>query len=86
MIEWKMKYTLLIDNVYVLKEIIDVRDGFKQCDAFSMEDVEALIEGICKLLYISFNVWIKILFLKYYYPYPIEGANCYLKSMVVSCY
>ncbi len=24
MIEWKMKYTELIDNVYVLKEMIDV--------------------------------------------------------------
>ncbi len=29
--EWKMKYTEFIDNVYVLKEMIDVRDGFKEC-------------------------------------------------------
>ncbi len=28
MIEWKMKYTELIDNVYLLKEMIDVQDGF----------------------------------------------------------
>ncbi len=47
MTEWKMKYTELIDNVYVLKEMIDVRDGFKECVGFSMEEVEALIEHIC---------------------------------------
>ncbi len=47
MIEWKMKYTKLIDNVYVLKEMIDVRDGFKECVGFSMEEVEAIIEDIC---------------------------------------
>ncbi len=31
MIEWKMKYTELIDNVYVLKETIDVRVCWFQC-------------------------------------------------------
>ncbi len=29
-----MKYTELNDNIYVLKEIIDVRDGFKKCVGF----------------------------------------------------
>ncbi len=47
MIEWKMKYTELIDNVYVLKEMINVQDGFKECVGFSMEEVEATIDGIC---------------------------------------
>ncbi len=47
MIEWKMKYTELIENVYVLKEMIDVRIGFKECVGFSMEEVEAIIEDIC---------------------------------------
>ncbi len=28
MIKWKMKYTELIDNVYVLKEMIDVPIGY----------------------------------------------------------
>ncbi len=42
-----MKYTELIDNVYVLKEMIDVRDGFKECVGFSMEEVEAIVEHIC---------------------------------------
>ncbi len=46
-IEWKMKYTELIDNVDVLKEMVDVRDGFKECVGFSMEEVEAIIEEIC---------------------------------------
>ncbi len=31
MIDWKMKYIELIDNVYVLKEMIDMRYGFKEC-------------------------------------------------------
>ncbi len=47
MIEWKMKFTELVDNVYVLKEMIDVRDGFKECVGFSMEEFEAIIETIC---------------------------------------
>ncbi len=47
MIEWKMKYTEVIDNVYVLKEMIDVRDSFKEFFGFSMEEVEAIIEDIC---------------------------------------
>ncbi len=42
-----MKYTELIDNGYVLKGMIDVRNGFKECDGFSMEEVEATIEDIC---------------------------------------
>ncbi len=42
-----MSCTELIDNVYVLKEMIDVRDGFKECVGFSMEEVEAIIEDIC---------------------------------------
>ncbi len=47
MIEWKMKYTELIDNVYVLKEMTDVQDDFKECVGFSMEEVEATIEDNC---------------------------------------
>ncbi len=43
MIEWKMKYTELIDNVYVLKEMIDVRDRFKECVGFIIEEVDAII-------------------------------------------
>ncbi len=48
--------------------MINVRDGFKECVGFSMEDVEVIIEDIClnlnflffktytisKLLYVSF--------------------------------
>ncbi len=43
MIEWKLKYTELIDNVYVLKDMIDTRDSFKECVGFSMEEVEAIL-------------------------------------------
>ncbi len=39
-IEWKMKYTELIDNVYVWNEMIE-------CVGFSMEEVETIIEDIC---------------------------------------
>ncbi len=46
MIERKMKYTELIDNVYVLKEMNDVPDVFRNCVGFSMEEVEAIIENI----------------------------------------
>ncbi len=37
MIEWKMRYTELIDNVYVIKEMVDVRDSFKKCIGFQNE-------------------------------------------------
>ncbi len=47
MIEWKMKYTELIATVYLLKEMIDVQGGFKECVGFSMEEVEAITEDIC---------------------------------------
>ncbi len=47
MIEWKMKYIELNDNVYVLKELVEVGDGFKECVGFRMEEVEAIIEDIC---------------------------------------
>ncbi len=47
MIEWKMKYNELIDNVYVLNEMINVRDSVKECVGFSMKEVEAIIEDIC---------------------------------------
>ncbi len=67
MIEWKMKYIELIDNVYVLKEMTDadVWDGFKEYVGFSMEEVNRrhLFQlnpftfetfTISKLLYVSF--------------------------------
>ncbi len=43
-IGWKMKYTELICNVYVLKEIID---SFKECVGLNMKEVEAIIDDIC---------------------------------------
>ncbi len=35
------------DCVNVLKEMIDIRDGFKQCYILSSNDIEFIIEDIC---------------------------------------
>ncbi len=35
-----------ISNVHVLKEMVEIRDGFKKCDIFSMQEVEDIISEI----------------------------------------
>ncbi len=45
-IEWKMKYTEIIDSVYVLNDMIQIHDG-EQRDDFSMSEVEDIIESLC---------------------------------------
>ncbi len=35
------------DCVNVLKEMIDIRDGFKQCYILSNDDIDFIIEDIC---------------------------------------
>ncbi len=35
------------DCVNVLKEMIDIRDGFKQCYILSSGDIDFIIEDIC---------------------------------------
>ncbi len=45
--EWKLKCDEMKDCVNVLKEVIDIRDGFKQCYILSSDDVDFIIEDIC---------------------------------------
>ncbi len=33
--------------VNVMKEMIDIRDGFKQCYILSCDDIDFIIEDIC---------------------------------------
>ncbi len=35
------------DCVNVLKEMIDIRDGFKQCYILSIDDIDFIVDDIC---------------------------------------
>ncbi len=45
--DWNSKCDEMKDCVNVLKEIIDMRDGFKQCYILSSDDIDFTIEDIC---------------------------------------
>ncbi len=45
--EWNLKCDEMKDCVNVLKEMIDIRDGFKQCYIVSSDDIDFTIEDIC---------------------------------------
>ncbi len=44
--EWNSKCDKMKDCVNVLKEMIDIRDGFKQCYILSSDDIDFIIEDI----------------------------------------
>ncbi len=61
------------DRVNVLKEMIDIKDGFKQCYILSSDDIDIIFEDICIYWFLNVfkhktnqmkhyfnNVWIKI--------------------------
>ncbi len=41
------RYCKLNDSINVIKEMVDVRDQFKECQGFSREEVEGFIEMLC---------------------------------------
>ncbi len=45
--EWNSKCDDIKDCVNVLKEMIDIRDGFKQCYILCSDDIDFKIEDIC---------------------------------------
>ncbi len=45
--EWNSKCDEMKDCVNILKEMIDIRDGFKQCYILSNDDRDFIIEDIC---------------------------------------
>ncbi len=45
--EWNSKCDEMKDCVNVSKEMIDIRDGFKQCYILSSDDIGFIIEDIC---------------------------------------
>ncbi len=45
--KWNSKCDEMTDCVNVLKEMIDIRDGFKQYYILSSDDIDFIIEDIC---------------------------------------
>ncbi len=45
--EWNEICWKLNDSINVIKEMVDVRDEFKECQGFSREEVEGFIEMLC---------------------------------------
>ncbi len=46
---WNERCCKLINNINIIKEMIDVKDEFKECQGFSIEKVEGFIE-CCALI------------------------------------
>ncbi len=44
---WNETCCRLNDSINVIKEMVDVRDEFKECQGFSREEVEEFIEMLC---------------------------------------
>ena len=44
---WNERCHELNDSINVIKEMIDVRDEFKECQGFSREEVDGFIETLC---------------------------------------
>ncbi len=44
---WNERCFKLNDSINVIKEIIDVRDEFKEYQSFSKEEVEGFLEMLC---------------------------------------
>ncbi len=72
--DWNSKCDEMNDCVNVLKEMIDIRDGFKRQYILSSDDIDFIIEDICinwflnlftyktnQMYHYFYNVWIKIL-------------------------
>ncbi len=45
--EWNERWCKLNDSINVIKEMVDVRDEFKECQGFSREEVDVFIEMLC---------------------------------------
>ncbi len=44
---WNERCCKKNDSINVIKEMVDVRDEFKECQGFSREEVEGFIEMLC---------------------------------------
>ncbi len=44
---WNERCCKLNDCINVIKEMVDVRDEFKECQAFCREEVEGFIRMLC---------------------------------------
>ncbi len=44
---WNERCCKLNDSINVIKEMVDVRDEFKECQGFSREEVKGFIEMLC---------------------------------------
>ena len=37
----------MMSNINVLKEMIDIRDGLKECECLNLEEIQCIIDEIC---------------------------------------
>ncbi len=44
---WNERCCELNDSINVIREIINVRDEFKECQSFSREEMEGFIDTLC---------------------------------------
>ena len=44
---WKYNLTNLRNDMYTFKELIDIRDGIKECNGFTKAEISRFILNIC---------------------------------------
>ena len=47
LLSWKYNLTNLRNDMYTFKELIDIRDGIKECNGFTKAEISRFILNIC---------------------------------------
>ena len=49
--EWSKKLIPSHNDVKTLQELIEIRDGYKECISFTQEDINNIITNLCTKMY-----------------------------------
>ena len=45
-LSWKNTLTNLINDIYMLNELIDIRDGIKECNGFTKDEISFYFDNL----------------------------------------
>ncbi len=45
--EWLLQWNMIVDDVNIIRELIDVRENYKSINVLTMCDVDFMIESMC---------------------------------------
>ena len=52
--EWSKKLIPLHNDVKTLQELIEIRDGYKECIGFTQKDINNFITNLCRFMFYLF--------------------------------